>query len=85
MNYTILLISALILLSSFVITMFLDKRYSFPKLSAFLLFYYFLIVVFAMGASKFLKFKHSRLIGSILGFVVSLLLWFKFGDYSKIN
>ena len=84
MNNLILIISALILLSSFIITMFLDKRYSFPKLSVFLLFYYFLIVVFAMGASKFLKFKHSRLIGSIVGFVVSLLLWFKFGDYAKV-
>jgi hypothetical protein len=85
MNNIILLISSLILLSSFVITNFLDKRYSFPKLSAFLLFYYFLIVVFAMGASKFLKTKHSKLIGSILGFVVSLLLWFNFGDYAKIK
>jgi len=81
----VLLISALVLLSSFIITYFLDKRYSFVKLSGFLLFYYFLIIVFSMMFSKFLKFKNSKLIGSALGLIVSLILWFNFGKYSMVK
>ena len=74
----------LILFSSYIITTFLDKKYSFFKLSGFLLFYYFLILLFANLSGKFLKFKNSKTIGSIVGFIVSIILWFNFGYYAKL-
>jgi len=82
---SIILISLLIIFSSFVITTFLDKRYSFFKLSGFLLFYYSLILLFAFLATKFLKVNNSKVIGSVFGFMVSLLLWNRFGDYAKVK
>ena len=79
----ILLISAMIVFSSYLITNFLDKSYSFSKLSAFLLFYYFLIILFAwLSVNKF-KIKNGKMIGSTLGFLVSLVLWFMFGKQAK--
>lgn len=80
---TILLISALIIITSFVITNFLNKDYSFIKLTSFLLFYYALIVLFAWLAMKYIKgVKYNQLIGSVLGFIISIALWFKFGYYA---
>ena len=79
----ILLISALIIITSFVITNFLNKDYSFIKLTSFLLFYYALIVLFAWLAMKYIKdIKYNQLIGSVLGFIISIALWFKFGYYA---
>jgi hypothetical protein len=80
----IILISSLLVLASFIITTFLEKQYSFVKLSAFMLFYYALIVIFSMIGQKILP-KGGKLIGSVLGLLTSVLLWFKFGDYSKVK
>ena len=55
MNNTILLITVLIILSSYLITDFVDKSYSFPKLAMFLIFYYALIILFAWLAVKYFK------------------------------
>jgi Na+/proline symporter len=75
-----LLISGIIILSSFLITKFLNDKYSFIKLTGFLLFYYFLIVLFSWLAMKYLK--NGKLIGSIVGFILSIILWNIFGHYA---
>ena len=80
----ILLISLLLVLASFIITNFLEKQYSFPKLAGFMLFYYALIVIFSMIGQKVFP-NGGKLIGSILGLLISVLLWFNFGDYSKVK
>ena len=74
------LISALIVLSSYIITSHLSKSYSFPKLTGFLLFYYAIIIFFAWLSVKY--FKSTKMIGSIIGFVISVVLWFIFKDYA---
>ena len=80
----ILLISAIIVLSSFIVTNFLNKNYSFVKLTSFLLFYYALIVLFSFLAVKFFKKnKYNKLIGSVIGFIISIILWFVFGYYAQ--
>jgi len=80
----LLLISGIIIISSFLITEFLSKNYSFPKLTAFLLFYYSLIILFSWLAVKYFKqVKYNKTIGSIVGFVLSVVLWFTFGKYAQ--
>ena len=80
----ILLISAIIIFSSFIVTNFLNKKYSFVKLTSFLLFYYALIVLFSFLAVKFFKKnKYNKLIGSVIGFIISIILWFVFGYYAQ--
>ena len=79
----ILLISLLIIFSSYIITNFLDKSYSFGKLSAFLLFYYFLIILFAWIFTSKIKITNGKMIGSIAGFITSLILWFMYGKQAK--
>ena len=81
MNNTILLITVLIILSSYLITDFVDKSYSFPKLAMFLIFYYALIIFGAILGSKHLK--NGKMIGSIGGFILSIILWFLFGKNAK--
>ena len=80
----LLLISGIIIISSFLITEFLSKNYSFPKLTAFLLFYYALIILFAWLAVKYFKnVKYNKTIGSVIGFIISVVLWFTFGTYAQ--
>ena len=79
---TTLLITALIFLSSFLFTNFVDKSYSSFKLPMFLIFYYGLILLGAFLGSKYIK-KNGRMIGSVAGFVLSVILWVKFGEYAK--
>lgn len=82
MNNTILLITALIVFSSYLITSFVDKSYSFTKLTAFLIFYYGLVILGAYLGKKYIK-KNGQMIGSISGFVISVLLWLAFGKNAK--
>ena len=77
------MISVMIVISSYIITNFLDKSYSFGKLSAFLLFYYFLIVLFAWIFTAKLKITNGKMFGSVAGFIASLMLWFVFGKQAK--
>jgi Na+/proline symporter len=79
---TTLLITALIFLSSFLFTNLVDKSYSPFKLPLFLIFYYCLILLGAFLGNKYIK-KNGKMIGSVAGFLLSVLLWFKFGDYAK--
>jgi len=74
------IISLIIILSSYIITNYLSKQYSFVKLSAFLLFYYGIIILFAWLSVKY--FKSTKMIGSMVGFALSVLLWFMFKDYA---
>uniref|UniRef100_A0A6C0I9G6 Uncharacterized protein n=1 Tax=viral metagenome TaxID=1070528 RepID=A0A6C0I9G6_9ZZZZ len=76
----ILFVSLLIILASFIITKYLNKDYSFAKLSGFMLFYYALML--SLGYLLQSKMKNGKLIGSVIGFVLSVLLWFKFGKYA---
>ena len=75
-----LVISLIIILASFIITKYLSKEYSFAKLSGFLLFYYAIIILFSWLSVKY--FKSTKMIGSVIGFVLSVLLWFIFKDYA---
>jgi hypothetical protein len=82
MYYNNLLPLALIIVAaSFILTNFIDKTYSFPKVTAFMLFYYALILLFAFLGNKY--FKVSKKVGSIVGFIVSVLLWLSFGKKAK--
>ena len=84
MHYTNTLIAlGLILASSFLITNVIDKSYDFVKLIGYLLFYYVLIVLFSFLANKYLKIGNSKLIGSIIGLIISIFLWIMFGDKAK--
>ena len=83
-NLTVpVIISLIIILSSYIITNYLNKQYSFAKLSGFLLFYYAIIILFSWLSVKY--FKSTKMIGSIVGFVLSVLLWFMFKDYALNN
>lgn len=77
----ILLITLIIVAASYILTNFIDKSYSFPKVTGFMLFYYALILLFAFLGNKY--FKVSKKIGSIVGFIVSVLLWILFGKNAK--
>ena len=86
MNNTVLIISLVILFSSFIISNYVDKSYDFMKLFAFLIFYYVLILIFAYLFQKLMKNvspKQSKMTGSIVGFVVSIILWIFFGKNAK--
>ena len=73
----------LIILGSYLISSMVDKSYDFGKLVGFLTFYYAIIVLFSFGMDNLLKIKNGSLIGSILGFIVSVVLWLKFGNKAK--
>ena len=73
----------LIILGSYLISGVVDKSYDFGKLVGFLTFYYALIVLFSFVATNFLKIRNGNLIGSLVGFLISIILWFNFGSKSK--
>ena len=81
--YSPIIALVLILLGSYLISNVVDKNYDFGKLVGFLTFYYAIIVLFSFGMNNLLKIKNGVLIGSILGFIVSVVLWFMYGDMAK--
>jgi hypothetical protein len=81
--YPSIIALVLIVLGSYLISNLVDKSYDFGKLVGFLTFYYAIIVLLSFGATNFLKIRNGNLIGSVLGFIVSVLLWFKFGNKAK--
>lgn len=80
MFYLNLIVLSLIILSSFVFTK--NSSYDFMKFTGYLVFYYILIVLGGILGHLVNK-KYGKMVGSIAGFVVSVLLWNKYGELSK--
>ena len=88
MNTTIefkksMVIICTILLSSIIVTNIIDPSYDLIKLLSILEFYYLFMIIFSfLCGALFPLFMYSKFAGSVFGFGVSILLWFKYGQFS---